>query len=115
MLDAAGEATSTIYNFTSRGITWANEYRKYTNSPNYPSPDSVVPPPNWALRYPDGYTNATGFPKLQDDEHFQVWMRTAGLPTFRKLYFRNDGETLRAGRYAVNVFMSQPSPLFSSA
>lgn len=65
-----------------------------------------MPPPNWALRYPNGYTDATGFPQLRDDEHFQVWMRTAGLPTFRKLYYRNDQDTLAAGRYAINIRMS---------
>lgn len=42
-------------------------------------------------------------------------MRTAGLPTFRKLFYRNDGETLRAGRYSIQIFMSErvfpPFPL----
>ena len=36
-------------------------------------------------------------------EHFIVWMRSAGLPTFRKLYARID-ETLEAGStYTVKV------------
>lgn len=115
LLSPAGAATTTVYNFTDKGITWNNERKKYTNTPGYASPEAVLPPPNWALRYPNGYTNATGFPKLQDDEHFQVWMRTAGLPTFRKLFYRNDGETLRAGRYSIQIFMSEsvfpPFPL----
>lgn len=35
------------------------------------------------------------------DEHFIVWMRTAGLPTFRKLYGRV--ENLKAGYYYLKV------------
>lgn len=90
------------YNFTAKGITWKNEHQKYKEA-GYASPSDVVPPPNWALRYPDGYTE---FPDLRDDEHFQVWMRTAGLPTFRKLFFRNDDETMVAGRYRIQAYMS---------
>jgi hypothetical protein len=37
-----------------------------------------------------------------EDEHFMVWMRTAGLPTFRKLYAIIDTE-LDAGDYALNI------------
>ena len=36
------------------------------------------------------------------DQHFIVWMRTAGLPNFRKLWGRIDG-TLEAGRYELRV------------
>jgi hypothetical protein len=36
-----------------------------------------------------------------------IWMRTAGLPTFRKLWFRNDNDVLRAGTYSINIYMSQ--------
>lgn len=102
---------SSVYNFTDRGITWKNEYKKYEPA-GYSSPSDVSPPPNWALRYPNGYTE---FPNLREDEHFQVWMRTAGLPTFRKLFFRNDDETMRAGRYRIEAYMStsrgSPSPV----
>ena len=99
-------ADSSVYNFTDRGITWKNEYKKYEPA-GYSSPSDVSPPPNWALRYPNGYTE---FPNLRDDEHFQVWMRTAGLPTFRKLFFRNDDETMRAGRYRIEAYMSALHP-----
>lgn len=64
----------------------------------------MSPPPNWAAKYPDGYTE---FPDLAADEHLQVWMRTAGLPTFRKLFFRNDQETMAKGTYRIEAYMSE--------
>jgi hypothetical protein len=95
------------YNMTSSGIAWPGEASKYSiSSYNY---TSASPPPYWALRYPQGYTASgpTAIPNLSVDEHFQVWMRTAGLPTFRKLYFRNDVEVMAAGQYELDIFMSE--------
>lgn len=57
--------------------------------------------------YPNNYTDDNPPPNLQEDEHFQNWMRTAGLPTFSKLYGRNDGSTLPAGQYRVQIFYSE--------
>lgn len=37
-----------------------------------------------------------------EDEHFIVWMRTAGLPNFRKLWGRID-DGLPAGNYQVQI------------
>jgi hypothetical protein len=37
-----------------------------------------------------------------EDEHFMVWMRTAGLPTFRKLYAKIDTQ-LTKGSYEIEV------------
>ena len=91
------------YDFTARGIAWPNESKKY-GPPGYPL-SQIVPPPNWAATFPDGY-NASNLPNLQTDEHFQNWMRTAGLPTFTKLYGRNDSETLLAGTYQVQIDLS---------
>lgn len=42
-----------------------------------------------------------------EDEHFMVWMRTAGLPTFRKLYGIID-TPLEAGTYTVQVANGRP-------
>ena len=39
---------------------------------------------------------------LSPIEHFIVWMRTAGLPNFRKLYGVIN-EDLRAGSYIINI------------
>lgn len=92
------------YNFTQSGIAWPGEAKKYSATSGYTSNLSeVVPPPNWALMYPDNYTTENPPPDLTKDEHFQNWMRTAGLPTFSKLYGRNDGEVLKAGEYVVQI------------
>jgi hypothetical protein len=63
----------------------------------------VVPPPNWALRYPE-YNESFPFPDLHDYEEFQVWMRTAGLPTFSKLALRNDNDVMRRGTYQIEIY-----------
>jgi len=89
---------------TDRGIAWSGESKKYGQT-KY-SPSDIIPPPNWSARYPQGYTTEN-LPDLTNDEHFQVWMRTAGLPTFRKLYFRNDDENMPAGSYEIDVYMSK--------
>ena len=90
------------------GIAWPGEANKYAATPGY-SIDEIAPPPNWALRYPNGYTNSTPPPNLKEDEHFQNWMRTAGLPTFTKLWGRNDTTTLAKGRYQMTINMSAHS------
>jgi len=38
-----------------------------------------------------------------EDEHFIVWMRTAGLPNFRKLWGKIDSQDLEAGTYNVEI------------
>jgi hypothetical protein len=37
------------------------------------------------------------------NEHFIVWMRTAGLPTFRKLYGRIEQNLEEGSSYTVEV------------
>lgn len=44
-----------------------------------------------------------GPPDLSQDEHFMVWMRTAGLPNFRKLYGRSITPNLDAGTWQIDV------------
>ncbi|EAU88419.1 transcription regulator [Coprinopsis cinerea okayama7 len=99
------------YEMTSKGIVWPGEAKKYATSPigpdGYDSPSDIVPPPNWARRFPDGYTE-DNIPDLRNDEHFQNWMRTAGLPTFTKLYSRNDQDTMLKGTYRVVIGMNFP-------
>ena len=122
-----GGASNQTYQMTDRGIVWPGEKNKYAATPT--PPDQLVPPPFWrgsftnapgAYNYPNGYTADNIF-NPSEDEHFmvrpaaaeqcgreahtlrQVWMRTAGLPTFRKLYYRNDNDVMLAGRYIITI------------
>ena len=97
--------SSETYAWSEKGIAWPGEANKYTDHPNYDI-DQIAPPPNWQYRFPGGYTNSTPPPNLKEDEHFQNWMRTAGLPTFTKLWGRNDTADLPKGRYQITVNLS---------
>ncbi|KAL2424303.1 Phospholipid-transporting ATPase accessory subunit mug89 [Exophiala dermatitidis] len=95
---------------TNKSIAWSSDaslYKKtkYTN-------DQVSPPPNWQRRYPDGYTDENPIPDLSEYEEFQVWMRTAGLPTFSKLALRNDQDTMTAGIYQMDIYDFFPVQLY---
>jgi len=90
---------SSPYFFSEKGIAWPGESKKYTDTPPYDF-DAMVPPPGWQKLYPNNYT-ADNFPNLKGDEHFQNWMRTAGLPTFSKLWGRNDNDKLPKGSYQI--------------
>ncbi|KAL9714939.1 alkylphosphocholine resistance protein lem3 [Leucoagaricus gongylophorus] len=100
------------YPFSEKGIAWDGERRKYVADPTktgngYSSYSEIMPPPNWRLRFPQGY-NETNMPNLQEDEHFQNWMRTAGLPSFTKLYGRNDIDTMQSGTYQIVIGLNFP-------
>lgn len=114
LLNPSGSPDSSqVYVFSSKGIAWPGEAKKYTASPigpgGYPNLSSIVPPPNWQLRFPENYTEQNPPPDLSVDEHFQNWMRTAGLPTFTKLYGRNDTDTMQQGTYSIIIGLSEIS------
>jgi aryl-phospho-beta-D-glucosidase BglC (GH1 family) len=96
------------YEFSSEGIAWSGEANKYIDDPvkngEYSSYDELVPPPNWP-QFNGTYTEQN-MPNLKANLHFQNWMRTAGLPTFTKLYGRNDNDKMEAGWYEVVVGLS---------
>jgi hypothetical protein len=95
----------TPYDMTDKGISWSTEKDLYKKT-KY-RPEEVVPPPNWQDRFPDReYTEET-LPDLNTDEAFQVWMRTAGLPTFSKLAKRNDKDAMKPGIYSVKIWDSK--------
>ena len=89
-----------VMNSTS-GISWDSDKSLY--GPTSYLPDQIIPPPNWQVRYPNNYTTDNPPPNLELDEAFQVWMRTAGLPTFSKLARRNDTAPMKEGTYQLLV------------
>ncbi|KAK6356989.1 hypothetical protein TWF718_001322 [Orbilia javanica] len=98
-----------IYQMTNKGIAWPSDRDRYGTSKYNLS--QIVPPPNWINMYPNGY-NSTNLPDLRDWEELQVWMRTAGLPTFSKLARRNDSATMENGIYTLDIKMNFPVHLY---
>jgi hypothetical protein len=109
-VNQAGGQSSEQYRMTNKSVAWGSDaalYKKtkYTNQ-------QVSPPPNWRKRYPNGYTDETPIPDLAEYEEFQVWMRTAGLPTFSKLALRNDNETMKQGIYQMEIYDFFPVKIY---
>lgn len=100
------------YNMTSKGIAWESDKSLYGNT-QITDYSSIVPPPNWQIQYRDGkYSNNAPPPNLHEDEHFMVWMRTAGLPTFSKLYAKNENDAMKIGDWSLDIIDSKrPLPL----
>ncbi|GJJ68583.1 hypothetical protein EMPS_00929 [Entomortierella parvispora] len=92
------------YILTDTGISWASDAKKY-GVQTYTNLTQVRPPPNW-FQYSQGYSAASPPPDISKDEHFQVWMRTAGLPNFRKLYSKNEQDDLLPGTYTIDIDMN---------
>lgn len=105
LLNSQNGQSNSTYQFTEKNIAWHGIAKSYVAKP-YGNPSDYLPPPNWQEKYPDGYSNDT-YPNLEDDEHFHIWMRVAALPTFRKLWMRNDDDVMTAGTYQIRANMSE--------
>ncbi|KAF9573428.1 hypothetical protein EC968_008513 [Mortierella alpina] len=92
------------YILSSSGIAWPSDARKYGPT-TYTDLSQIRPPPNWS-NFPNGYSASSPPIDPSKDEHFQVWMRTAGLPNFRKLYSKNEQDDLEAGTYTMDIDMN---------
>jgi cell cycle control protein 50 len=89
---------------TNDAIAWASDASRFGKT-TYTA-EQVEPPPNWILRYPNGYNDEHPIPDLSTWYEFQVWMRTAGLPTFSKLALRNANDVMQAGTYQIEIDLS---------
>ncbi|KLJ13515.1 hypothetical protein EMPG_11538 [Blastomyces silverae] len=96
-----GTSDNKFYEMTNKGISWSSDKDLFGKT-EY-KPDQIWPPPNWKERYPNGYSDETPPPDLHEYEELQVWMRTAGLPTFSKLARRNDKDVMKAGDYRIDI------------
>ncbi|KAI3662435.1 hypothetical protein MP638_003575, partial [Amoeboaphelidium occidentale] len=110
------DSSSRNYNFVAKDITWPSDAAKY--GPTSYDPARVSPPKDWIG---GTYRNktiketwaASGFIfNPSDDQQFQVWMRTAGLPNFRKLYAKNSDADLAAGTYTMRIVDNFPVDSF---
>eukprot|EP01080_Neovahlkampfia_damariscottae_P005049 gene5049-8645_t len=65
------------------------------------------------MSYPNSYYNESGhiIPQTNDTD-LMVWMRTAALPNFRKLY-RIVSEPLNAGTYVMDIVQNYPVSSFN--
>ncbi|SSD58933.1 related to Cell division control protein 50 [Saccharomycodes ludwigii] len=109
-VDDDGNNNSTKnYNLTNKNIAWKSD-RKLFKKTQY-NASQIIPPPNWAVKYPDGYVEGN-IPDISTWEEFQVWMRTAGLPTFYKLVMKNEKDTLHKGVYTIDIGLNYPVEIF---
>ncbi|KAJ2720011.1 alkylphosphocholine resistance protein lem3 [Coemansia sp. Benny D115] len=108
LVNPAGGGSKSTYEMSEKDIAWEADRKRF--NPTAYKADQVHPPPNWRARYKDGYPDP--IPNLADDEHFLVWMRTAGLPTFRKLYMKNTKDTMKSGFYQIEVEMNYDTRSF---
>jgi hypothetical protein len=113
LLSPNGDPLTYVMNNNS-GISWDSDKELY--GPSQYNWADVLVPPNWQLRYPQGYSDDY-HPDLVNDEPFQVWMRLAGLPTFSKLAQRNDTMNMPIGTYQLKINHRKPCsrPLFTIA
>ncbi|XP_006008851.1 cell cycle control protein 50B [Latimeria chalumnae] len=98
-----------------KGISWWTDYNIKFQNPSFNGSlkeafNGTVKPPNWRRPVYELDTDATNNGFLNED--FIVWMRTAALPTFRKLYRRiqtgNFSEGLPAGKYKLKITYNYP-------
>lgn len=97
------------YEFSNTGIAWSTDLKLYKRTEYNTS--QIVPPENWAKKYPDGYTD-DDLDSLVTDERFMNWMKTAALPSFYKKYGVNKSSTLKKGTYTMSITMNYPVTIF---
>ncbi|KAG8526332.1 uncharacterized protein KY384_000325 [Bacidia gigantensis] len=98
------------YNMTNKGIAWSSDSALYGKT-NYKL-DQIAVPPNWHLKWQNGYSEENPPLPIHDDENFHVWMRTAGLPAFSKLAMRNDKEEMKCSTYQVDIENNFPVNIY---
>ncbi|MCJ1373346.1 hypothetical protein MMC20_004574 [Loxospora ochrophaea] len=101
-----GDAQNSTYPMTNQGIAWDSDKKLYGITAYNAS--QVAVPPNWQVKYNGSSYTEDNLPNLVENEEFQVWMRTAGLPAFSKLALRNDNETMQSGTYQVEIGLNFP-------
>lgn len=105
LVSGSGDQSNVTYLMSNDSIAWPSDKDLY--QPTVYNYGDVIPPPLWKDRYPDGYNENFPFPNITGDQNFQVWMRTAGLPTFSKLAMTNTTNNMTRGTYTITVIDSE--------
>lgn len=100
------------YQLTNKGLAWGVDAQRFKKTSYNAS--QIVPPPNWAKRFPDGYTD-DNIPDIGSWDEFHVWMRTAALPKFYKLALKNESGELPNGTYTMNIGLNYPVSIFGGS
>ncbi|XP_014781141.1 cell cycle control protein 50A [Octopus bimaculoides] len=100
------------------GIAWDSDKKVKFRNPSEPLNSQYVKPPYWQKSIWDLDPNNTDDDNGYHNEDLIVWMRTAALPTFRKLHRRINhtgifSDNLPAGRYSVIINYNYPVTSFS--
>lgn len=107
---AGSSASNQTYLMHTNGTAWNSDGSVFGVTAY--TADQVAPPPNWHMRYPQGYNADFPIPNLHLDQGLQTWMRTSGLPTFSKLALRNDTKAMSSGRYQVDIYDCKFCPCY---
>ncbi|CAI9723131.1 cycle control 50A [Octopus vulgaris] len=99
------------------GIAWDSDKKVKFRNPSQPLNSQYVKPPYWQKSIWDLDPNNTDDDNGYHNEDLIVWMRTAALPTFRKLHRRINhtgifSDNLPAGRYWVTINYNYPVTSF---
>lgn len=101
----AVNGSSESYTMTNEGIAWSTNKNRFKKTKyNY---EDIVPPPNWAKMFPDGY-NSTNVPDILTWAEFQNWMFTSAFADFHKLALKNDKDAIAAGIYEISIGLHFP-------
>jgi hypothetical protein len=94
------DATNNIPPFSEKGIAWPSDLENFRKTAY--KPEDVLPPPLWNWIGNNGKYTQDSLDAVATNEHLMVWLRTAALPTFLKLYSHYDG-TLPSGTYTLQI------------
>ncbi|KAL1306535.1 hypothetical protein AAFC00_005226 [Neodothiora populina] len=109
LLNPSSNEQNQTYQMSNKGIAWDSDKDLY--KPTAYTVNDVVPPRNWRKKFPT-YNADFPIPSLHTWEEFQVWMRTAGLPTFSKLALRNDHDVMTSGQYQLDIYDYFPVTIY---
>lgn len=107
-LTSGDHRDNVTYEMSETNIAWESDTKLYGPYPTQDDPEykKIQPPSFWRKQWPDGYTKEQPPPDLSKDEHLMVWMRTAGLPSFSKLYMSNKTHGMENGTYMIDIWDS---------